>query len=238
MDEKAWRRCTNPSRMLNFLRERDWTSDRKLRLACCAFCRQVWHHLTDKRYRAAVEVAERHADGLASDEQLRRAHGVAVAAAEHTDDYEWSADKQGMLLAANAVGWATTLREPRDPLAYLAGATALGAKNASVHEGVPEKAVRASQSAELRDILGPLPFRRVAVGPAVLAWHDGVAPKLAQAIYDERSLPSGYLDNTRLGILADALEEAGASGKLLEHLRLPGPHVRGCHALDAILGRG
>jgi RNA-directed DNA polymerase len=36
--------------------------------------------------------------------------------------------------------------------------------------------------------------------------------------------------------LADALEENGASGELLEHLRSPGPHVRGCWALDLVLG--
>jgi hypothetical protein len=47
----------------------------------------------------------------------------------------------------------------------------------------------------------------------------------------------GWLDNAPLNVLADALEEAGASGPLLEHLRSPGPHVRGCHALDAILDR-
>jgi len=39
-------------------------------------------------------------------------------------------------------------------------------------------------------------------------------------------------------VLADALEEAGcAETALLDHLRAPGPHVRGCWALDHILGR-
>jgi hypothetical protein len=32
---------------------------------------------------------------------------------------------------------------------------------------------------------------------------------LAQAAYDERELPSGHLDQARLAVLADALEEAG-----------------------------
>ena len=36
---------------------------------------------------------------------------------------------------------------------------------------------------------------------------------------------------------ADALEEAGASEEALAHLRGPGPHVRGCHVVDACLGR-
>jgi hypothetical protein len=39
-------------------------------------------------------------------------------------------------------------------------------------------------------------------------------------------------------VLADAIEESGHSdAELLGHLRGPGPHVRGCHAVDAILGR-
>ena len=42
----------------------------------------------------------------------------------------------------------------------------------------------------------------------------------------------------RLAVLADALEDAGASGDILEHLRDPGPHVRGCHVVDALVGKG
>ena len=48
-------------------------------------------------------------------------------------------------------------------------------------------------------------------------------------------LPSGELDPTRLAILGDALEEAGSGAELLEHLRTPGPHVRGCYVVDLIL---
>jgi hypothetical protein len=36
----------------------------------------------------------------------------------------------------------------------------------------------------------------------------------------------------------DALEDAGvADAALLAHLRGPGPHVRGCFALDLLLGK-
>jgi hypothetical protein len=39
-------------------------------------------------------------------------------------------------------------------------------------------------------------------------------------------------------VLADLLEEAGcADAGLLGHLRGPGPHVLGCHALDLILAK-
>jgi hypothetical protein len=54
----------------------------------------------------------------------------------------------------------------------------------------------------------------------------------------ERELPNGHLDGHRLAVLADALEEAGADGELVEHLRGPGPHYRGCHVVDLILQKG
>jgi hypothetical protein len=45
------------------------------------------------------------------------------------------------------------------------------------------------------------------------------------------------LDTVCLAVLADALEEAGCdNADLPVHLRGPGPHVRGCWALDLLLG--
>ena len=56
-------------------------------------------------------------------------------------------------------------------------------------------------------------------------------PRLAQAIYEARAFD-------RLPILADALEEAGwTDNAILTHLRSAGPHVRGCWALDLVLGK-
>jgi hypothetical protein len=54
---------------------------------------------------------------------------------------------------------------------------------------------------------------------------------LAAAFYAERAFD-------HLPILADAVEEAGCSDEaLLGHLRGPDPHVRGCWAVDLILGK-
>jgi hypothetical protein len=104
-----------------------------------------------------------------------------------------------------------------------------GAYHDLLHEyELPEQA---EQSRLLRDVQGN-PFRPVAVEPGWLAWNDGTVVKLAQGIYEERAFD-------RSPILADALEEAGCTdADLLGHLRSPGPHVRGCWALDLVLGKG
>ncbi|MBY0228973.1 MAG: hypothetical protein K2W96_06825 [Gemmataceae bacterium] len=88
----------------------------------------------------------------------------------------------------------------------------------------------AAQCALVRDLLGN-PFRPVALDP------PREAVPLARAAYDERLLPSGRLDPLRLSVLADALEESGAADAIVAHLRSPGPHVRGCWAVDLVLGQ-
>jgi hypothetical protein len=51
-------------------------------------------------------------------------------------------------------------------------------------------------------------------------------------------MPAGTLDTARLAILADALLDAGCEKEeLIQHCRNDGPHVRGCWALDLILGK-
>ena len=102
------------------------------------------------------------------------------------------------------------------------------------HAPWPE--VRERQAMMLRDIVGN-PFRSP---PPVhhdwLTWENGLVPSLAQAAFEERALPNGELDPIRLAILADALEDAGCNeAELLDHLRGPELHVRGCWAVDAIL---
>jgi hypothetical protein len=72
----------------------------------------------------------------------------------------------------------------------------------------------------------------------VLRWSDGTVRRIAEGIYEERRLPEGMLDAGRLAILADALLDAGCDDDdLLAHCRQPGPHVRGCWAIDLILGK-
>src|SRR5205823_4355778 len=86
----------------------------------------------------------------------------------------------------------------------------------------------------LRDIFGN-PFRSVTPD---LTWLMPSARALALAASAERDLPTGHLDPARLGVLSDALEEAGCTDEdILSHLRSPGPHVRGCWAVDLVLAK-
>ncbi len=63
------------------------------------------------------------------------------------------------------------------------------------------------------------------------AWLTPTVKALAQAIDEERCFQD-------MPILADALEDAGCTNlDLLDHCRQPGEHLRGCWALDALLGR-
>jgi hypothetical protein len=69
-------------------------------------------------------------------------------------------------------------------------------------------------------------------------WLTPQVVEVARECYDRRG-DGGLFGPAGLAILADALEiEAGcADAGLLAHLRGAGPHVRGCFALDAILGK-
>ena len=64
--------------MLEFLR--GTASDRKVRLFTVACCRRIWQLFGEKRSRKAVIVAERYADGLVDDRELRAACNAANAA--------------------------------------------------------------------------------------------------------------------------------------------------------------
>jgi hypothetical protein len=83
----------------------------------------------------------------------------------------------------------------------------------------------------LRDVIGN-PFRTPVATAASSTWADaGNISQLAQAIYDDRAFDW-------LPKLGHALEGAGCTdADLLGHFRGPGPHVRGCWALDLILSR-
>jgi hypothetical protein len=260
LTEADWLACTSPDRMLRHLRQHARISrtpggSRCLRLFAVACCRRVWPLLPEERSRAAVETAERYADGRASRAELAAACEAAREVeriAEHQMQHiregnplpaeaEWVPVHRARLLAAGPV-WASQTRLLARAAELAAGLIA-GAVSTAGAQGRAEAMARrqaedAAQSGLIRDIFGS-PFRQPPhLEPAWLAWHRGAVMSLAQAAYDNRQLSAGLLDNARLAVLADALEEAGcADPALLGHLRSGGEHVRGCFVIDSLLGR-
>ena len=69
---------------------------------------------------------------------------------------------------------------------------------------------------------------QVAVDPS---WLTSAVVGLARGVYADRAFDM-------LPILADAIQDAGCEDEhLLGHCRRPGPHVRGCWAVDLLLGK-
>jgi hypothetical protein len=217
---------------------------RRFRLFGCACCRRIAGQL-DANSLSAVEAVERSADGLLDKQELAKVEQKTLHRA-------WGAapdtrKSRALWACHNAVRQGAPPKRAAAVVHLVSGVVAGGDRHeirraARVGRATPGlTALRAEEVAQcglLRCIFGN-PFRlSPPLPPAVLAWNDGTVRRLAEGAYDDRRLPEGTLDPGRLAILADALLDAGcADENLLTHLRRPGPHVRGCHALDFILGR-
>jgi hypothetical protein len=220
--EADWDSCTDPKALLTFLPISSKLANRKARLLAVACCRRVWPLLTDDRSRRAVEVAERYADGLVTEEEREQAQRAAAGVGHMSGIVaRWAA-------AYAPTGVGTVIKATGQMAARLPGRYDHRARR---------QAESAQQCKLLRDIFG-IPFRPLpCLALAVLQWHGGLIRRLAEQAYQQRQLPSGHLDPERLAVLADALEEAEADADLVAHLRQPGPHVRGCHVVDLLTGR-
>jgi hypothetical protein len=227
--EAEWLACEDPVPMLSFLKGR--VSERKLRLFTCACCRRVWDLLAGDELRAGVEAAERYADGRATPAELDEARSRA------SDVYwqglqPWPAEPAEALERFRLVRLrmrshiAVAAAMPSDRLDYYGRGYGSAREAASL---APDE--EAARSKLVRDVFGN-PFRPTpAVDPAWLAWNDSTVRRLAEAVYEERAFD-------RLPVLADALNDAGCSdAALLGHLRSGSEHVRGCWAVDLLLGK-
>jgi hypothetical protein len=87
MSEREWLEAPNTLRCWDEGPHREWTTDRKLRLWACACCRRISHLLPDKRSRDAIEVAERFADGRATEVEGAAAFEAASAATDAFDSH-------------------------------------------------------------------------------------------------------------------------------------------------------
>ncbi|HZU37208.1 MAG TPA: hypothetical protein VFA18_14900 [Gemmataceae bacterium] len=213
MTQYDWLHADEPQTMLLFLRDSQKLNDRELRLFTVACCRRVWQNLTHEKSRRAVEVAEEFADQEERLDRASRLHALLGLLRTWKD-----AGADGLLVANNPFRLATE---------YASWAV----KQTIVQ---PEQAKERKAQADLvRDIFGN-PFQDVSFDPA---WRTPAVLESARRVYEDRHLPAGTLDAGLLAALAEALQQAGCrESRLLEHLRQPADHVRGCWVLDLLLG--
>jgi hypothetical protein len=239
MNEAQWLAETNPRVMLGALDAVGRVSERKLRLFACAWAYGVWDRMEDDRSRAAVATAEAFADGLADRPELLVAFDAARQACEATP--QGRGRGHGQRRESLLGGWvaksaAEAARNAADPeLCFLGPGHP---RHDSWDENLNGR-TKYLLSDLIRDLFGN-PFRAVSpLARSVLDWNGGTIVRMAEAAYAGRLLPGGHLDPDRLAVLADALEDAGCQdAELVGHLRGPGVHVRGCWAVDRILGKG
>jgi hypothetical protein len=233
VDEGKWLSCTDSKLLLGPFSFRGEIKDQHFFSACV---RRVWCFLTDERSRTAVELAELPAVSrlprLMIEEEVAAAHS-ATEEARRTAEQSPGDHGRSRWYAAQAAEYALGLFHGITDAAALA-AEAVGASHPGRRGLTAYAEEREVQVRLLRDIYGN-PFRPVSLDPA---WLTPTVCSLAHAAYEERLLPSGHLDNARLAILADALEEAGCTeAAILDHLRSAGPPVRGCWPIDLVTGR-
>lgn len=210
MTEAEWNECTDPQRLLEFLRGK--VSDRKLQMFAVACCRRLGPTLDHDQ--ETFEVAEQRADGLLTPEAFLDAWWDACEA--HDEAKRLRDLRNTVFGAALGVVWSdATVDDLTDGAAGICGAARMSTEKTLLVE-------------ILRDLIGPSTFRAGALDPA---WLTTPVTALAESIYNERAFD-------RLPLLADALEEAGCTcQEILAHCREPRPHARGCWVVDLLLAK-
>jgi hypothetical protein len=251
--EQEWLACTDPVPMLEFLRGK--SSDRKLRLFACACSRRVCHLFENERsqiairWRKVIAISETFADGLVDIDELINAQDMAMDCGREAIEQVYAATTPLELSLALLLQEITSTQgsdalscgqkiEIELPLNLAAAARAIGheweidvLQNEQVQiingRAAVQAAEESAQASLLRHFVGN-PFRPVSLDSS---WLMPTVVSFAKEIYDNRAFDG-------LPILGDALEEAGCTNsEVLDHCRGPGSHVRGCWALDLMLGK-
>jgi hypothetical protein len=251
LTQADWLATDNPFPLLRHIRAT--TSHRKLRLFACACCQPLVGAMNHSGGETKLTAAEQYADGLISEEQFLaafrrtqssgrgRLQGViwfafnALGWAGH-EGLNWNFDEvtQDLVQGTWAVGEYAEHHTNRACLHAIHARTRLALGEAE--DDRPSDAFRVQKdviTAEYADLFREVfgnPFRPVAFHAD---WRIDTAVSLATAAYESR-------DFSTLPILADALQDAGCDADdLLAHCRDPKQvHVRGCWAVDLVLGKG
>jgi len=128
--------------------------DREIRLYAVWCARQVQHLLTDRRSLDALDVAERFANGLATDSERDAAWAAAWAACD-ASDAAWAAwaarDAAGS--AAEDAAWSAAVNAVSAWAAWdAAWSAAFSARSAAVNDADAMAAARSAQEKRLREV--------------------------------------------------------------------------------------
>jgi hypothetical protein len=258
-DEERWLTSTDPEEMLRLLPSA--AEARKLCLFAIGCARRARDLLADSQHDSScagepfdsvdrlcetlLATSEEVVDGPAAQQKLVHGHRVLAMMLEVTRPI---ADKGPALRLCHAVSWSVHAacqgsfnRDGLLPgeLLWRARQSATYAVQAFIQKALiqtPQDMIRfvefsvarvesAHQAGLLRETVGN-PFCPSALDPS---WRTDTVARVARSVYDDRRFDE-------LPVLADALEDAGCTNKeILDHLRGPGPHERGCWALNLLL---
>ena len=154
ISEQGWLSALRPAGMLRYVEST--ASERKARLLGAACCRHVYGGVLDARAIAAVDIAERFADGLAGADELAVSHAAAGSGRgywEQGPEYRLTAPSPAAGLILGLCTYLGRYLDERTAICNL-----------------------------IRDIFGN-PFRPVAFDPS---WRTSTVVALAQQMYESR----------------------------------------------------
>jgi hypothetical protein len=212
MTEAEWLACRDPHETLGAV---GTGSTRRLRLLACAALRRVWSEIRDDRCRDQLRAAEQYADDLITDAALDRASAEADAAYEEVIAGRRHSEVVALHAAVATAAGEIEARQISLVFRAAADVAPFGSNEPAIQAGL------------VREIFGN-PFRPPHFNAA---WRTSDVLPLATGIAAANAFD-------RMPILADAPQDAGCDDDdLLGHCRGPGPHVRGCWAVDLVLGK-
>lgn len=241
MTESQWLTCIHPRKMHALVTRN--RSGRKLQLIACAMGRIVWDRIDEPIVKDGIEAVEQFVDGELTHAEYLPKYEAAQAIVQRrmdtslpTGDFEPLA---GMLVAQCIISANIRIGFERVLLwtEFAAMRTTITGRRLIARENLNKRACDL-----YREIIGN-PFRDYRVQPNFagggVQYPDGSRCQIsetAKQIAKGITLDGGY---DRMPILADAMEDAGCVDRvMLDHLRsVTAIHVRGCWALDVILGR-
>ena len=233
MTEAEWRAGRDFDGMLEVLRHHH-ISDRRCRLFACACCRHAGHLIADASVWSLLERSEEYVEGLLAHAEVEELRAAEEARRPSVRPFSRMAMLGACLdIARYAIPSPHALSIAHEVSSQIVGALCTedyeerGGHRDPVGRFILSDLGRDAQALLLQDIMGN-PFRPVTFSPS---WRTDTAVALAAGMYEFR-------DFSPMPVLADALQDAECdSAEVLDHCRAPGPHVRGCWVVDAVLSK-